>query len=130
MSEHSEAEQFISELFEKYADGYDDFDCEAIISCFAFPTVIWQGDKGHIFEDAEELAENIEALLDVFDENGVTESLYELTNQHISGNAAYVSLDWQQEDGEGEPVFDFTCHYQLVKQGGRWGICSIINETD
>ncbi|WP_068318110.1 hypothetical protein [Polycladidibacter hongkongensis] len=128
MSDFHKDEQGISELFERYADGYDDYSLSAILSCFTFPCVIWQADKGHIFEDEDQMTENIQALLDVYEDNNIAQSIYEEVDLYVQPTAATITLDWQQEDEEGEPVFDFTCHYNLVRIGRDWKIASIVNE--
>ncbi len=128
MSVQDETELMLSELFDNYADGYEDYDTARISDCFAFPCVVWQLDAGHVFKDKVELIENIDALLEVHREHYVTSSIYEVVSSHISGSTASVSLDWQQEDDEGEVVFDFTCHYLLINIEGAWKIASIVNE--
>ncbi|SDQ84316.1 DUF4440 domain-containing protein [Pseudovibrio sp. Tun.PSC04-5.I4] len=128
MSVQDETELMLSELFDSYADGYEDYDTSAIAECFAFPCIVWQQDGGHVFNDKVELSENIEALLEVLREHDVTSTIYEVVSSHISGSTASVSLDWQQEDEDGEAVFDFTCHYLLINIDGLWKIASIINE--
>ncbi|MDD7911120.1 MULTISPECIES: DUF4440 domain-containing protein [Pseudovibrio] len=128
MSDESDVELQLSELFDRYADGYDDYDAAAIVDCFAFPCVVWQMDQGHVFADIEELTENIDALLEVHRENGVTQSTYEVISTHISGTTAHVTLDWQQEDDDGEAVFDFTCHYTVIQIDDAWRIMNIVNE--
>lgn len=128
MSIQEDTELLLSELFDSYADGYEDYDPAAIVDCFAFPCVVWQLEEGHVFSNKSELIENIEALLDVHREHYITSSIYEVVSSHISGSTASISLDWQQEDDEGEVVFDFTCHYLLINIEGTWKIASIVNE--
>lgn len=128
MSVQDETELMLSELFDSYADGYEDYDTTRICDCFAFPCIVWQLGAGHVFNDKAELIENIEALLEAHREHYVTSSIYEVVSSHISGSTASVSLDWQQEDDEGEVVFDFTCHYLLINIDGAWKIASIVNE--
>ncbi|OKL42636.1 DUF4440 domain-containing protein [Pseudovibrio exalbescens] len=128
MNEESDVELQLSELFDRYADGYDDYDVAAIADCFAFPCVVWQMDQGHVFADQEELVENLEALLDVHRENNVTQSTYEVISTHVSGCTAHITLDWQQEDDAGDVVFDFTCHYTIVQIDENWRITMIVNE--
>ena len=65
------AESDIRSLFSAYAAGFDDADAEAVTALFAWPATIWQFGEGHVFEDAEELSENVDALIDVFDEAGI-----------------------------------------------------------
>ncbi|KZL18927.1 hypothetical protein PsAD2_02443 [Pseudovibrio axinellae] len=128
MSVQDETELMLSELFDSYADAYEEYDSALIADCFAFPCVVWQLEEGHVFKDKAELCENIDALLEVHREHYVTSSIYEVVSSHISGSTASVSLDWQQEDDEGEVVFDFTCHYLLINIEGAWKIASIVNE--
>ncbi|PLX36925.1 MAG: hypothetical protein C0606_12925 [Hyphomicrobiales bacterium] len=117
-------------LFDDYCAGFNDFDPEAIIDCFTFPATIWQFDKGYVFDDEEDLAENIDALLAALDKEEVVSSEYAVVKSHVSGPTALVTLDWRQFDGEGEPVFVFTCHYHLIHEHGEWLIAMIINEDE
>ncbi|WP_310620971.1 YybH family protein [Flexibacterium corallicola] len=128
MTDENDVELALAELFDRYADGYDDYDVNGILSCFTYPIVVWQLGDGHVFADRDELIENLEALLEAHRENGVVQSVYEFVSSHVSGSTAYVTLDWQQEDEDGETVFDFTCHYVLMLFDNEWKVISIINE--
>lgn len=125
---NGEAEEAIAQLFDDYQAGFNDYDVDRICDCFALPAVIWQHEKGHVFADDEELIENIEALLKALEKEGVTHSEFQVASSHVSGSAALVTLDWSQESADGEAVFEFTCHYQLIQEGPDWVIASIVNE--
>ncbi|MCY1708208.1 nuclear transport factor 2 family protein [Pannonibacter sp. SL95] len=118
----------IAGLFEDYLAGFNDADADALIDCFCLPATIWQMDKGYVFDDEEDLAENIEALLEALDKEDISFSEFEVVSAHISGNTALVTLDWRQESADGENVFEFTCHYQLIFDGDDWRIAMIVNE--
>lgn len=124
----SEAEAAIAELFEAYSAGFDDYDGEAVADCFAFPAVIWQFGKGNVFVDEEDLQENIEKLFAALEKEGVVRSEYSVLSAHVSGEVALVSLAWVQSDANDEPVFEFTCHYQLLFDDDEWLIAMIVNE--
>jgi ketosteroid isomerase-like protein len=126
--DQSEAEVAISRLFEDYLTGFNDFDAERICDCFALPVTIWQHEKGHVFNDEDELLENVEALLAALDKEGVTVSEFQVVSSHVSGSAALVTLDWSQEASNGETALEFTCHYQLIQDGDDWTIALVINE--
>jgi len=117
----------IEALIETYAGGFDDHDGEAVTACFAYPAVIWQFGVGHVFADAEEMAENIAALLKVHEEAGIVLSSFEIVALAVSGTAALATVEWEQEDEEGVVLMDFTCHYSLVRHGDRWRIASVVN---
>lgn len=119
----------IRELFAAYAGGFDDFDADAIADLFAYPVVIWQFDRGNMFEDDEELLENIEALLKILDKEGVVRSEYEVQALSVSGPTALASVSWSQQRSDGEVALAFTCHYHLVNIEGDWLIASIFNEN-
>ncbi|CTQ55809.1 hypothetical protein LP7551_04356 [Roseibium album] len=123
-----EAETAIAQLFDDYQAGFNDYDADRICDCFALPAVIWQHEKGHVFNDEEELVENIEALLKALGKEEVTHSDFHVASSHVSGSAALVTLDWSQETSDGEAVFEFTCHYQLIQDGDHWVIAGIYNE--
>lgn len=125
---NGDAEEAIAQLFDDYQAGFNDYDIERICDCFALPAVIWQHEKGHVFADDEELIENIEALLKALEKEGVAHSDFQVVSSHVSGSAALVTLEWSQEDADGEAVFEFTCHYQLVQDGADWMIACVINE--
>ncbi len=125
---NGDAEEAIAQLFDDYQSGFDDYDIEQICDCFALPAVIWQHDKGHVFNDEDELVENIEALLNALEKEGVTHSEFQVVSSHVSGSAALVTLDWVQATDTGEPVLEFTCHYQLIQDGAEWLIAGVINE--
>lgn len=122
------AEEAIAELFDNYQAGFNDYDIDRICDCFALPTIIWQHEKGHVFNDEEELIENIEALLKALEKEGVTHSDFHVVSSHVSGSAALVTLDWSQETADGEAVLEFTCHYQLILDDSDWMIACIIND--
>ncbi|MDJ0933455.1 nuclear transport factor 2 family protein [Breoghania sp.] len=119
----------IRELFATYASGFNDFDADAIADLFAYPVVIWQFDRGNMFEDDEELLENIEALLAVLDKEAVVHSDYEVQALSVSGPTALASVFWKQQREDGEVALAFTCHYHLVNIEGEWLIASIFNEN-
>jgi ketosteroid isomerase-like protein len=123
-----EAEEAIAQLFDDYQAGFNDYDTERICDCFALPAVIWQHEKGHVFNDEDELVENIEALLKALGKEEVTHSDFHVASSHVSGSVALVTLDWSQETSDGEAVFEFTCHYQLIQDGDVWVIGGIVNE--
>jgi ketosteroid isomerase-like protein len=125
-----EAEDGIRELFAAYAAGFDDADAAAITALFAWPATIWQFGEGHVFEDEEELAENVEALIDVFDEAGIVLTTADLRDVRIAAGAAFASVAWRQEDQAGNVLHAFTCHYLLVYQGGSWRIATVANESE
>lgn len=117
----------IEALIETYAGGFDDHDAEAVTACFAYPAVIWQFGTGHVFADAEEMAENAAALLKVHEEAGIVLSSFEIVDLTVSGVSALATVEWEQEDDEGVVLMDFTCHYHLVRLGDRWRIASVVN---
>ncbi|TYC52859.1 DUF4440 domain-containing protein [Rhodobacterales bacterium] len=125
---NGEAEETIAELFDDYLAGFNDFDAERICDCFALPTTIWQHEKGHVFNDEEELLENVEALLAALEKEGVLNSDFQVVSSHVSSSSALVTLDWSQESSDGDVVFEFTCHYQLIQDGSDWLIAMIVNE--
>ncbi|MYZ47434.1 nuclear transport factor 2 family protein [Propylenella binzhouense] len=122
------ARREIEELFAQYASGFDDADAAAIAACFAFPAVIWQLGEGHVFEDAEEIEENAEALIDVFDEAGIVLTTPETTTLLLAGGTAFATVDWRQEGQDGELLHAFRCHYTLIRHGEAWRIAVIVND--
>lgn len=118
----------IRKLFSDYAEGLDDADAEAVTDLFAYPATIWQFGEGHIFEDAEELAENVEALIDVFNEAGIVVSVPEVTAAQAHGSAGFASVAWHQESDKGEALHEFTCQYLLVRGDDGWRIATIVND--
>lgn len=122
------AEELIAELFDDYQAGFNDYEADRISDCFALPVIIWQHDEGHVFNTDEELMENIEALLSALDKEGVVHSDFHVSSSHISGNVALITLDWRQENADGEDVLEFTCHYHLVQNGSAWAIAMVVNE--
>ncbi len=123
-----EAIEAIAQLFDDYQTGFNDFDAERIADCFALPAIIWQHEKGHVFSDEDELLENIEALLAALEKEGVTYSDFHVSSSHVSGTAALVTLDWHQENDNGDAVLEFTCHYHLIQDGDDWAIAMVVNE--
>lgn len=121
-------EQVIAQLFDDYQAGFNDYNPDQICDCFALPATIWQHEKGHVFHDDEELLENIEALLTALEKESVSHSDFQVVSSHISGSTALITLDWTQEDTDGEAVLEFTCHYQLIRAGDDWMIAGIVNE--
>lgn len=119
----------IRELFSVYASGFDDFDADVIADLFAYPVVIWQFDRGNMFEDDEELLENIEALLSVLENEGVVQSEFDVQALSVSGPTALASVAWRQQRADGDVALAFTCHYHLVNIEGDWLIASIFNEN-
>jgi len=124
----AEAAEAIAQLFDDYQAGFNDFEADRIADCFALPAVIWQNEKGHVFSDEDELMENIEALLAALEKEGVTYSDFHVSSSHISSMAALVTLDWHQENDDGDAVLEFTCHYHLIQDGEDWAIAMVVNE--
>lgn len=124
---HDEAE--IDALFDAYAIGFDDADPQAVTALFAWPTTIWQSGTGHVFADADELSENVGALIDVFDEAGITRTQPTLKEVRVAGEAAFADVAWRQSDDAGETLHAFSCQYLLMRQDGAWRIATIVNAT-
>lgn len=121
----------IEALIETYGAGFDDYDVDAVTACFVYPAVIWQLGKGHVFANAEEMAENTAALFKAYEEAGIVTSGFEITTLAVEGSSALITVEWEAEDGDGVVVMDFTCQYQLLYQNDRWAIASILNlDTD
>lgn len=117
----------IEALVEAYASGFDDYDPEAVAACFAYPAVIWQAGKGHVFANPDEMVENVSALLKVYEEAGIVLSSFEVGELFVTGDAALATVEWEQENADGVVLMDFTCHYQLVFDGRMWRIAMIMN---
>ncbi len=122
------ADKAISELFRDYAAAFDDADAEAVAGFFAYPAVIWQLGDGHVFDDADEIEENADALIDVFDEAGIVVMIPDVQALNTRGNTAFATVDWRQEAKDGEVVHAFRCHYLLIRQDGTWRIATVVNE--
>jgi ketosteroid isomerase-like protein len=123
-----DAESEIRALFTAYAAGFDDADAEAVTALFAYPATIWQLGEGHVFENADDLAENVEALIDVFEEAGIVVTRVEVREVRVAGSAAFASVDWRQEDASGEALHEFTCRYMLLHRDDAWRIATVVNE--
>ncbi|WP_436642341.1 hypothetical protein [Microbaculum sp. FT89] len=121
-------EDQITGLFEAYASGFDDFDAEAIADCFAYPCTIWQFGKGNVFADREELLENVEALLDVYEREEIVHSTFEVQEKILTGSAAFVTLAWRQEREDGEAALEFICHYALMEGPDGFAVTTVFNE--
>lgn len=126
----ADQESKIRELFATYAAGFDDADAAAVTALFAWPATIWQFGEGHVFEAAEKLAENVEALIDVFDEAGIVVTIPEVLEVRVAGATAFASVDWRQEDEAGETLHEFTCTYLLHRCDGAWRIATVVNEAE
>ncbi len=129
MSGHG-GENAIRRVFAEYGAGFDDADAAAISDLFAWPATIWQFGEGHVFEDAEELEENVEALMDVFDEAGIVLTTPEIREVRVAGSAAFASVAWRQENEAGEALHEFTCSYMLLERDGEWRITTVVNEAE
>jgi hypothetical protein len=123
------SEADIAAVFAAYGAGFDDADADAVTDLFAYPATIWQFGEAHVFEDAEDLAENVEALIDVFEEAGIVVTTPHVRWLRIAGPTAFATVDWRQEDASGESLHDFTCHYLLLAGGAGWRIAAIVNEA-
>jgi ketosteroid isomerase-like protein len=122
------AKKDICSLFTAYASAFDDADAEAVTKLFAWPAVIWQFGKGHVFQDVEELRENVEALIDVFDEAAIVRMIPDVREVRVAGRSAFADVLWRQEDEDGAVLHEFSCQYLLVEQEGGWRIAAIVNE--
>lgn len=127
--ETREAENEIRALFAAYGAGFDDADVDVVTSLFAWPATIWQFGKGHVFADANELAENVEALIDVFDETGIKSTIPEVREVSVAGAAAFAHVLWRQMEDSGDVLHHFTCQYLLVNENREWRIATIVNEA-
>ena len=117
----------IEALIETYGAGFDDYDGEAITACFAYPAVIWQMGKGHVFADREEMGENATALLKAYEEAGIVASAFDIVEMVVTDAAAVAVVSWEAEDGDGVVVMEFTASYHFVQQAGDWRIAMIVN---
>jgi hypothetical protein len=124
----SDATADIHALFAAYGAGFDDADPDAVTALFAWPATIWQFGEGHVFEDEDELSENVDALMDVFDEAGIVSTTPEVKDVRVAGSAAFAHVAWRQADGAGELLHEFSCQYLLLNHDGAWRIAAILNE--
>lgn len=113
-NDHTIRRADVDALFDAYRDGFDDLDADAIADCFAFPVTIWQFGKGNVFQDADDLMDNIEALLDMLGKEEVVASDYTIAACEIASSAAFVNVEWVQSRADGEEAWRFICHYTLV----------------
>ena len=125
----SEAKAEIQKLFAAYGAGFDDADAQAITDLFAYPATIWQFADGHIFEDEDDLAENVDALMDVFDQAEIVVTVPDVRDIRVAGATAFASVAWRQENSAGVPLHEFTCHYMLIRHDGEWRITTVVNDT-
>jgi ketosteroid isomerase-like protein len=123
-----DAETEIRALFSAYGAGFTDADAGAVTKLFAWPATIWQFDERHVFGDAEELSENVEAMIDVFDEAGIAVTTPVVKEVRVFGTTAFAHVAWRQEDSAGELLHEFSCQYLLVYEEGRWRIATIVSE--
>lgn len=123
------ADNEIRNLFAAYGAGFDDSDPDAITALFAWPATIWQFGQGHVFEDEDDLAENVEALMDVFEEAGIVLTTPNPGEIRVTGVSAFATVAWRQDDAAGETLHEFTCHYLLLRQDGDWRIATVVNEA-
>ncbi|SEQ64043.1 SnoaL-like domain-containing protein [Faunimonas pinastri] len=128
MPRNNESE--IRAIFAEYGAGFDDADAEAVTTLFAYPATIWQFSEGHVFDDDEDLGENVEALIDVFDDAGIVTTVPEVGAIHVAGITAFASVEWRQEDEDGEVLNQFTCRYTLLDTDTGWKIATVINEIE
>ena len=126
----AERELDIRAIFDAYGAAFDDADAEGVTELFAWPSVIWQLGDGHVFDDAEDLGENVEALLGVFVEAGIVLTTPTILELRIGDGAAFATVAWRQENSAGEPLHEFTCHYMLVDDSGTWRIATVVNAPD
>jgi SnoaL-like domain len=125
----SAAEAEIHALFAAYGRGFDDAEASVVTALFAWPATIWQFGEGHVFEDADDLAENVEALIDVFDEAGIVSTTPAVRQLRAANGAAYAEVAWRQADDSGEVLHEFICQYLLVRQRDRWRIATVVNDA-
>jgi ketosteroid isomerase-like protein len=129
MNEETRSEDIaIRRLFSDYAEALDDADAEAVTDLFTFPATIWQLGEGHVFEDAEELSENVEALVDVFNEAGIVLSVPEVLAVEAHGTGGFASVAWRQESVTGEALHEFICQYLLLRGEDGWRIATVVND--
>ena len=124
----SDATADIHALFAAYGGGFDDADPDAVTVLFAWPATIWQFGEGHVFEDEDELSENVDALMDVFDEAGIVSTTPEVKEVRVAGSTGFADVIWRQVDSPGELLHEFSCQYFLLNHGGAWRIACIVNE--
>jgi ketosteroid isomerase-like protein len=126
----NDAEADIRALFAAYGEAFDDSAPEAVTDLFAYPAIIWQLGDGHVFDDAEELAENVEALMDVFEQAGIVVTIPHVRDLRIAGQTAFAAVAWRQEDAGGEVLHEFACQYLLLLRDATWRIATVVNEAE
>jgi hypothetical protein len=124
----SDANADIHALFAAYGAGFDDANPDAVTALFAWPATIWQFGEGHVFEDSDELSENVDALMDVFDEAGIVSMTPDVKEVRVAGAAAFAHVVWRQVDDAGELLHEFGCQYLLLNHDDAWCIATIVNE--
>ena len=126
----SASDAAIAGLFAAYAEALDDADADAILDLFAYPAIIWQFGKGHVFADADDLAENVEILLDAYADAGIVASEAEVGAIQAMGATAFAAVRWRQSADDGEALHEFACAYTLLLTPGGWRIAAIVNDPD
>jgi hypothetical protein len=122
--------QAVQSVLDAYAAGFDDFDAEAVADCFAYPATLWQGGRGNVFDDAEDLIENIEALLDIFEREEIVHSSFRIKDAAFGKDSGTALLSWRQERADGDAALEFTCRYLFVRDGedGSWRIATTVTD--
>ena len=114
----SDANADIHALFAAYGAGFDDADSGRRHRSFRLAGDDLQFGEGHVFEDSHELSENVDALMDVFDEAGIVSTTPEVKEVRMAGSAAFAHVVWRQVDGAGELLHEFSCQYFLLDHDG------------
>ncbi|WP_062226568.1 DUF4440 domain-containing protein [Aureimonas frigidaquae] len=120
----------VQSVLDAYAAGFDDFDAEAVAECFAYPATLWQGGRGNVFDDEEDLIENVEALLDIFEREEIVHSTFRIEDAAFGQDSGAALLSWRQERADGEAALEFTCRYLFIRDGedGAWRIATTVTD--
>ena len=70
------------------------------------------------------------ALGRVLAQAGIVVTTPDLREVRDAGASAFATVAWRQEDGAGEALHEFTCHYMLVDQNGAWRIATVVNAAE
>ena len=113
----------IRTFLESYRDAFNRLDGKAVASLYAIPSGIVT-DRGYVhWPSRQPIIENMNALCQLYQDNGFTAASYEVASFIDQGtDFAVIDLSWTIQRSHGQEPWRFNTTYNLIRSPEGWRV--------
>ena len=115
--------QLLSQLFDRYKQGFVEYCPHSIANCYRIPCAVADGDGVNVYDSDEALLKKFDKNCNVLKQQDLRNVDYRVNNvTEISNNAIAVDIEWSISLGHTN--VSFSGHYVCQKIDDNWRIFS------